>query len=123
MKELTKEQIIEAIHNASLGTFVRECCITTCMGWQQEYDAQGRPLRADPNYKDSSFLIEGVEYHVTREGWSAYIWKPGSGANYTTCWSKVRDNFLLAYVDLRPDYVKEYQEQQKHEREKDNKEA
>lgn len=119
----TEEQIIEAIRNASLGTFVGKCRITTCMGWQQEYDEQGRPLRADPNYKDSSFMIEGVEYHVTRVGWSAYIWKPGSGANYTTCWSKVRDNFLLAHVDLRPDYVKEYQEQQKHEREKDNKEA
>ena len=105
MKELTKEQIIEAIRNASLG-----------MGWQQEYDVQGRPLRANPNYKDSSFIIEGIEYRVTRVGWSAYIWKPGSGATYTTCWSKVRDNFVLAHVDLRPDYVKEYQEQQKHGR-------
>ena len=53
---------------------------------------------------------------MTRVGWSAYIWKPGSGANYMTCWSKARDNFVLAHVDLRPDYVKEYQEQQKHER-------
>lgn len=113
MKELTKEQIIEAIRNASLGTFVGEHCMSTCMGWQQEYDAQGRPLRANPNYKDSSFIIEGIEYPVTRVGWSAYIWKPGSGANYMTCWSKVRDNFVLAHVDLRPDYVKEYQEQQK----------
>ena len=27
MKELTKEQIIEAIHNASLGTFVGKWCM------------------------------------------------------------------------------------------------
>ena len=78
MKELTKEQIIEAIRNASLDTFVGEHCMSTCMGWQQEYDAQGRPLRANPNYKDSSFIIEGIEYPVTRVGWSAYIWKPGT---------------------------------------------
>lgn len=109
------EQIVEAIRNATNGTFINDPCLTTLIGWLQKYDKQGRPLRADPNYKDSEITIADETYSITRHGWYAYIWKPNSKGNYMFV---VRHRYfdinpyLIAKVDLRPDYVKEYEEKQ-----------
>lgn len=113
---MEKEQIIEAIRNATDGTFLSGVYMTTCMGWQQYYDEQGRPLRADPNYKDSKITIAGETYPITKCGWYAYIWKPNSNANYLYLLRNDilnLDDYLFATIDLRPDYIKEYEEKKK----------
>lgn len=113
---MEKEQIIEAIRNATNGAFINGSCLSTLMGWQQKYDEQGRPLRADPNYKDSTITIADEIYPMTRHGWYAYIWKPNSRGNYMFVVRR-RDfdinPYLIAKVDLRPDYAKEYEENKK----------
>jgi hypothetical protein len=43
---------------------------------------------------------------MTRKGWHVYIWN--QPCSYTTVWKKDRDEYILAEVDLTPDYVKEY---------------
>ena len=103
---MNKEQIVEAIKEATGGTFIGDKRITTCMSWIPKYDCMGRPLNCNPNYIDSVISIEGRDHYVTRIGWEAFVWnKPCS---YTTYWKKDRDDFVLAKVDLTPDYVKEY---------------
>jgi hypothetical protein len=103
---MNKEQIVEAIRNATYGTFVGYGGYTTCMGWLPNFDSQGRPLDCDPNYRDSSIRIEGQDYHMTKVGWHVYIWN--QPRSYQTVWAKDRDKYILAEVDWTPDYVKEY---------------
>lgn len=103
---MNKEQIVEAIRFATGGTFVGNGGFSTCMGWIPDYDSQGRPINCDPNYRDSSIRIEGHDYHMTRKGWHVYIWN--QPCSYGTVWAKDRDKYILAEVDLTPDYVKEY---------------
>ena len=109
--EVIKEQkIIEAIRKATKGAFIGDYCSTTSMGYSKIYDEEGRLLTADPNYIDSSININGTEYSLTRKGWWAYIWKPESKGNYMLLFDKNNlEESLLAKVDLRPDYVKEYE--------------
>ena len=76
------------------------------MGWKPNYDCLGRPLNCDPNYIHSVIRIEGTDYYVTRTGWNVFIWNQPCG--YSTCWKDDRDKYILAEVDLTPDYVKEY---------------
>lgn len=111
---MDNEKIIEAIRTATNGTFIGSGCVSTLMGWFDKYDDQGRILTADPNYKDSTVNIDGTTYRITRTGWYAYVWNPEyEKACYTWCWIPNRDEYLIGKVDLRPDYVKEWQEQQK----------
>ena len=91
------KRIVEAIRTATNGTFIGECCSSTMLGWVPRYDEQGRPLNADPNTKHSTITIDGTDYLITRKGWHAYVYSPTKHA------------LLLAEVDLRPDYVKEYE--------------
>lgn len=107
------EKIVEAIRTATNGEFLGVGGMSTLMGWFPNYDELGRPLNCDPNYRDTTIMINGVTYPLTRCGWSAYIWLPDSNASYTMVWSTMRDKFLLTKVDLRPDYVKEYEEERK----------
>ena len=87
------------------------------MGWSKIYDEEGRLLTADPNYMDSSININGTEYSLTRKGWWAYIWKPESKGKYMLLLDKNNlDGSLLAKVDLRPDYVKEYEKKKEQEK-------
>lgn len=109
-KDENTNKIVEAIRTATKGEFICGPYTTTLMGHIDQYDEQGRILTADPNYKDSSINICGEVYPLTRVGWWAYVWLPQSNARYTSCWSNFRDKRLLAEVDLRPDYVKEYEE-------------
>lgn len=103
---MNKEQIVEAIRLATGGTFVGGDSVKTCMGWHPDYDRQGRPLNCDPNYIDSSIRIEGKDYYITKVGWHVYIWKQLRTRH--TVWMEDRDKYILAEVDLTPDYVKEY---------------
>ena len=91
------KRIVEAIRTATNGTFIGEYCTSTLLGWVPRYDEQGRPLNADPNSKHSTITIDGTDYPITRQGWYAYVYNPTKHA------------LLLAEVDLRPDYVKEYE--------------
>jgi hypothetical protein len=114
---MDNEKIIEAIRKATNGEFVGDCCMSTLMGWINQYDEQGRLLTADPNYRDSEVNINGATYKITRNGWYAYIWNPKyEKACYTWCWMPNRSEYLIGEVDLRPDYVKEWQEKQKKEK-------
>lgn len=92
------KKIVEAIRTATNGTFIGEYCTSTLLGWVPHYDEQGRPLNADPNTKHSNITIDGTDYLITRKGWHAYVFKPTK-----------QNAMLLAEVDLRPDYVKEYE--------------
>ena len=106
---MTTEEIIIAIENATNKTFISGMASRTCMGWEQEYDNKGRPLRADPNYTSSKIKIDGVTYALVRKGWKAYVFKPEyPDANYLWLWKENRDNYLLAEIDQTPAYVKEY---------------
>ena len=100
------KKIVEAIRTATNGTFIGEYCTSTLLGWVPHYDEQGRPLNADPNSKHSTITIDGTDYLITRRGWRAYVFKPTKHA------------LLLAEVDLRPDYVKEYEAEVKTKRQK-----
>lgn len=112
---MDNEKIIEAIRTATNGTFIGGGGMRTLMGWIDKYDDQGRILTADPNYKDSEVNIDGTTYRITRTGWYAYVWNPKyENTCYTWCWLPNRDEFLIGgEIDLRPDYVKEWQEKQK----------
>ena len=110
---MNKEQIVEAIRFATGGTFVGNGGTKTCMGWIPDYDSQGRPLNCDPNYIDSRIRIEGQYYYITRKGWHVYIWN--QPCSYCSVWSEYRDKYILAEVDLTPDYVKEYYDKKKEE--------
>lgn len=107
-------KLIEAIRTATNGTFIGSGGMSTLMGWFDEYDEQGRLVTCDPNYKDSTVIIDGTTYRITRAGWYAYIWKPEyEKACYTWCWLPNRETYMISKVDLRPDYVKEWQEKKK----------
>lgn len=106
-KLLTAEEITEALRNITGGTFEMSGT-TTLLGWIPQYDKQGRPLNADPNYIDYSVNIEGTEYDVTKHGWDVYVWKPEfKQAQYTNLWTPDYMDHVLAHIDLTPDYLKE----------------
>ena len=126
------KRIVEDIRTATNGTFIGEHCSSTLLGWVPHYDEQGRPLNADPNTKHSTITIDGTDYLITRKGWHAYVFKPTKqddepnpkhskvtvdGTNYLInrqvldeyLYNPTKRALLLAEVDLRPDYVKEYE--------------
>lgn len=112
---MTTEEIVEAIRNASNGTFIGEYCSSTLMGWTNEYDELGRLVTCDPNYKDSIFTICGRDYHVTRKEWRVIIWK--GNENYLHMMNRDKPvNKILADIDLTPGYVKEYRNRKFEER-------
>lgn len=110
---MNKDEIIEEIRKISKGTFIGKFGFTTLLGWIPKYDEQGRPLNCDPNYIDSSFLIDNNIYYVTRVGWKVYIWNKFK--RYTNVWKKNNEEDILALIDLTPDYVKEYYKINKNE--------
>lgn len=114
---MNKEQIVEAIRLATNGEFVGRNGVKTCMGWIPAYDRQGRLLNCDPNYIDSTVMIEGQDYYMTRVGWHVYIWN--EPRSRSTVWEEDRDKYILAEVDLTPDYVKEYYSNKEKEEKKE----
>ena len=98
------KRIVEAIRTATNGTFVGEYCTSTLLGWVPHYDEQGRPLNADPNSKHSTITIDGTNYLINRQVLDEYLYNPTKRA------------LLLAEVDLRPEYVKDYEAEVKAKR-------
>lgn len=110
----SEEELIDAISNETNREFIGEYCISTLMGTNIRYDEFGRPLNCDCNYKDSKVRIGNTRFALTRKGWYAYIWKPEwvEKASYTWLMSTMlhKEELMICKVDLRPDYVKEYEE-------------
>lgn len=118
---MTDIDIIEAIRKATNGEFVGEYASCTLMGWQQNYDEQGRPLYANPNYKSSFITIKSKTYGLIRKGWYAWVIKPEyKDKIYYTHIMVIHPENLKDYlvtgdkIDLRPDYVIEYENSIKH---------
>jgi hypothetical protein len=93
---MNTEQLINAVRNATGGTFLPEFGTTTLLGWMQEYDELGRPLFADPNTTTGDIRIAGKTYILSKSGWWAHIKDPETNTTID--------------VDLRPDYIKELDE-------------
>lgn len=111
------EGVVEAISNATGGSFIDKVHSSTLMGWVDKYDSQGRCVTCDPNYKDCDIIVNEQKYHITKQGWFVYIWKPEvKRADYTTLWGVEAtgrwNDAMLAIIDLAPDYVKEYRKNQ-----------
>lgn len=100
---MDKEQIIEAVRNATKGTFVPCEAITTCLGWEQEYDELGRPLRGDPNTITGRIKIDGKYYKIKTCEWISRIYDWDTGE-------------LIGEVDFTPQYIKEYREKKNKEK-------
>ena len=85
---MNKEQLINAVRNATGGSFQAPNGWVTCLGWTQEYDELGRPLYGDPNTHrgTTEFVCQIIDPETDEE---------------------------LAVVDFTPDYIKEYREKQK----------
>lgn len=77
---------------------------STLLGWERNYDNEGRPLRANPNYRSGVATIDDVQYSYVRKEWLVRIWD--RNANYGDFMSNKTDYILE--IDLTPDYVKEY---------------
>ena len=112
---MTDQEMIEAIRKATNGEFVGSGGLSTLMGWIDKYDEQGRLLTANPNYRNSEVTIGDTTYKITRVGWYACVWNPKyEKACYTWWWLKNREDYMIGCeIDLRPDYVKEWQEKRK----------
>lgn len=78
---------------------------STLMGWIENYDEQGRLLTADPNYRVGHIFIKDIEYTFIRKGWlvKLYIGRQ----SYTVAMSGKKTP--IETIDLKPDYVKEYE--------------
>lgn len=75
---------------------------STLLGWQQNYDEQGRELRADPNYKSGHAVLFSKNFFFVRKEWTVRIWdRP---ARYLDFMNHAED--FIAEVDLTPDYLK-----------------
>ena len=100
---MNKEQLIEAVRNATNGSFIAPNGMVTCLGWIQEYDALGRPLRGDPNIHNGQIRIDGKNYRLVTSSFHCTIEDFETGET-------------LAEVDFTPDYIKEYYSGKQRER-------
>ena len=100
---MDKEQLINAVRNATNGTFLPPNGWVTCLGWEQIYDEQGRPLRGDPNTHTGRISIAGKYYLLKTCDFHCKI------EDFDT-------KEVLAEVDFEPDYIKEYWENKKKEK-------
>ena len=99
---MDKEQLVNAVKNATNGTYIADNGMVTCMGWTQEYDALGRPLHGDPNIHTGQIRIDGKDYRLKTSGFHCTI-------------EDFETRETLAEVDFTPDYIKEYWENKKKE--------
>lgn len=75
---------------------------STLMGWTPEFDDQGRPLNADPNYRSGKLNINNITYYYIRRRWEVRVWDVM--ATYMD-FMKDDDSYILK-VNLTPDYLK-----------------
>lgn len=60
--------ILELIRNITNNFDENTFKETTLMGWVPQFDTQGRPLNADPNYLSGSIDIDGQTYYYIKRG-------------------------------------------------------
>ena len=101
---MDKEQLINAVKNATNGSYIADNGWVTCLGWTQEYDELGRPLHGDPNINTGQIRIAGKDYTLKTSDFHCTIKDFETGE-------------VLAEVDFTPDYIKEYRENKKKEEE------
>lgn len=75
---------------------------TTLMGWRKDFDLEGRPLNADPNYRSGSCRIEEKDYWYVRKGWKVRVWDVE--ADYHAFMNG--DKSYILEIDLTPEYIK-----------------
>ena len=92
---MDKEQLINAVKNATNGTYITDNGWVTCLGWIQEYDALGRPLHGDPNTHTGQIRIAGKDYLLMTSDFHCTI-------------KDFETKEVLAEVDFTPDYIKDY---------------
>jgi len=78
---------------------------STLLGWQRVYDKEGREVTCDPNFKSGSINIEGKDYWFVRRRWSVRLWD--KRADYCDYMANRGDH--IEEIDIKPDYVKEYE--------------
>ena len=91
IKIMDTEKLLQAIERATGGSFIPERYSSTCLGWLQNYDEEGRPLNCDPNIKTGEITIGGETYTLSRAGWHVSVKKNGK---------------IITTKDLTPDYLK-----------------
>lgn len=101
------EKVIEALKKAT-DNFNRGYFQVTLMGWTQEYDEEGRPLRTNPNYRLGETKIAGTPYMYIRRDWIVKVYEPDFKVHYLHFNSKEANKHLIAELDLEPQYVKDY---------------
>ena len=113
---MIKEKVVEEIRKQTDGTFIVPNHTSTLMGYVKKFDEQGREVTVDPNYKHGKINICGEDYFVTRYGWTAIVWKPErKDASYMWAFcldKKDIEERALAIVDVKPDYVLEYEKKE-----------
>lgn len=97
---MDKEQLINAVKNATNGTYIADNGWVTCLGWIQQYDELGRPLIGDPNIHTGHINIGGKNYILETYDFYCTIKDFETGET-------------IAKVDFTPDYIKEYRENNK----------
>ena len=97
---MDKEQLINAVKNATNGTYIPSNGWVTCLGWIQEYDELGRPLHGDSNIHTGQIRIDGKDYLLKTSDFHCTI-------------EDFETKEVLAEVDFTPDYSKEYREKKK----------
>lgn len=108
---MNTNEIVEALREATGGTFEMPGT-RTLMGWVKEYDEKGREVIGNPNYVDYTINIGGTEYAVTKVRWKVYIWKPEYAKTANRTWRyhpKETEDRCLTVLDIKPEYVKEYE--------------
>lgn len=96
------ESIAKALAKATQGFTTHKTWITL-MGWRQEYDGEGRPLRADPNHQQYEPIpIEGRTYYLVKKGWYVLV----SEEPITRFYDEAKGLFV---IDLCPDYIQDQQ--------------
>lgn len=97
------EKLVNAIRNATNGSFLPPNGWVTCLGWEQIYDEEGRPLRGDPNTHKGHINIAGTNYILSTSDFHCEIREFPNGE-------------LITEVDFTPDYIKEYREKKDKEK-------
>ena len=100
---MDKEQLINAVRNATNGSFTTRDGWVTALGWMQEYDSLGRPLRGDPNTHTCHIKIDGKDYILKTRDFHCTIIDMATEEE-------------LAEVDFTPDYIREYWENKRKEK-------
>lgn len=95
---------VEHILRFRFNNFKTEFNESTLMGYIREFDAEGRPLRPDPNWQTDYCLIGEDRFTIIKQAWNVYIFKRVARYNELMGGNIPEDIFLQ--LDITPDYIK-----------------